>query len=1116
MRRLLLLGRGLRNLTSNSNAGTGGGGNRKEDKVNPLLLAPLVFSALAVSSVIAYSLLPEPESELERFASGLPSSSRRSSPPLVRSASANTIRAESRHHLHPPRITVGEKVDREQLQARYVIDTSANKKIAVIGKGAYGRVLSARQVGGESKVAMKVVSPGQMSARALSMEVDVLKRVRGHDNIIHLLEVLECQNEWYLVTELCEGGDLLDRLISYGRYEEDKCAAVLFNVASGLHHVHQCGYVHLDLKPENLVFVSKQVRGDDVRIVDFGMSKDLYSIEKAGGLALRSGQGNPVTGELPPRVGTVAYWSPEQILAGNAINDKSVAAGGGERLVTSDPTKIDVWGLGVIAYIMLFGCHPFDVKGEGNEWQICRNVLSKPPDFEYGGVVVSPECKSLLAGLLEPDPAKRLSLEEAMAHPFFRAQQQREEVSKLDKVVRIPNSWKAAGYALERTKEDEVIDSCLPRIAPFKTIQASQAIVQALLLAAVACADEEDESFQTPKHLFRAAFNAMDAKHEGVITLESLNSFIQVLKRNTGEADHMLQAMERAAGRLSFQPIRRPSNGEEEAFVTFEEFVALLRALSCVPRSFNRDEVLFEQGSVPQGVYLLVKGQARVESRRDKDGTEVSPKQIKQVEEGFATIPSGSIIGETAIVQGRTERSATIRITKDESQVIYIPKQEFLLALASSKVLQEKLFALTNEQQAKRVFQLFDRLQENKETLTFGAGQQIFKQGEAADSLYLVKRGTVELTVEGQANFNQANERMHVRVGTRQQGDVIGVSAMNPNAKRGTSATCSTQVEVDKISSVDLIQHMHDYPLLRFFMDSQKRWRNENWQQRLAEVERGISEPHILPVLGEGVEEDQGKTFELYRAELANAPVKEFAKGEYVFRHGDRAGEMFVLESGRCDVELSNKQGKVLTITTLGPGDHIGEQSLLDRAMDYSFSMKCLSPVRIRVLGPAQLQRLMSRPPFQRTATLLMHQRRHRWVSNLLALAHECGVSTEFIALNQGDTLFEVGDPITRLCKVLRGTIVITNPSGEVVRVLNPGDTVGWEVFRKDDTLVTSQMRATCQTKCFVEAITVDTIEALVENNRYVSKELEMMRDNAAPEFSSAKAMIKRNSSKLV
>jgi calcium-dependent protein kinase len=136
------------------------------------------------------------------------------------------------------------------------------------------------------------------------VEVEVLRRVRGHDNIIHLLEVLECNGEWYLITELCEGGDLLDRLIANGRYDEETCASVLFNAASGLNHVHQCGYVHCDVKPENFVFVSKQVKGDDVRLIDFGMAKDLYSIQKAGGLSLRS---SPITvtsnDQQQPRVG---------------------------------------------------------------------------------------------------------------------------------------------------------------------------------------------------------------------------------------------------------------------------------------------------------------------------------------------------------------------------------------------------------------------------------------------------------------------------------------------------------------------------------------------------------------------------------------------------------------------------------------------------------------------------------------------------------------------------------------------------------------------------------------------------------------------------------------------
>jgi len=259
--------------------------------------------------------------------------------------------------------SVGEKVDKKQFRERYEEIHSDKKGLHMIGRGAYGRVLSAVTKNGGQKVAMKVVSPNQMSAQALSREVEVLRRVRGHDHVIHLLEVLEFNGSWYLVTELCEGGDLLDRLIANGPYDEVTCAAVLYNAASALDHVHRCGFVHFDVKPENLVFVSPggtrhDANASDVRLIDFGMAKDLVSIEKAGGTLLRSSSSvveqmktNPNI--QPPRVGTIAYWAPEQIVAGNATSDP----GRREELLKSDPRACDAWALGVVMYIMLFGCH---------------------------------------------------------------------------------------------------------------------------------------------------------------------------------------------------------------------------------------------------------------------------------------------------------------------------------------------------------------------------------------------------------------------------------------------------------------------------------------------------------------------------------------------------------------------------------------------------------------------------------------------------------------------------------------------------------------------------------------------------------------------------------------
>lgn len=1048
--------------------------------------------------------------------------------------------------------SVGEKVDREQLMARYAINprNTRRDRLPVIGRGAYGRVLSAVSCEDGQNVAMKVVSPQQMSARALAREVDVLRRVRGHDNVIHLLDVLECNGEWYLITELCEGGDLLDRLITNGPYDEETCAAVIYNVASALDHVHRCGFVHCDVKPENLVFVKSggtkgDTSADNVRLIDFGMTRDLASIEKAGGLLLRTSssvsesfKGNPMV--QPPRVGTVAYWAPEQIHAGNATLERNQR----EVLLLSDPRACDAWALGVVMYIMLFGCHPFDIKGEGIEKQIAKNIVTSPARFDIHGerISIGADAREIISRLLDPNPQTRMKLDELLRHEFFAAHRIKklgltarpkssqedgsnplEASSQLSSnerqrsLERLPSSWKQQGFVPKWTEADvEIVNpKNVPRLAPFRSLNGNQALIQALLLAAVATADEDEEIYRTNESLLRAAFNVLDVDSCGLITQSSVERFTRTMRQGHVESGHdIAQAMERAVSRMHFPaPANMPAN---EAYITYDEFKALLRANLCMSREFEEGEVVFPQGSLPQGVYLLAKGKAHVEWKPILESTgepasEASSLSKQSIEDGFAIIPAGSIIGETAIVQGRAQRSATVRIL-ERSHVVFIPKQEFMLAVASSKALHDKIFKLTNEQQARRVFQLFDKVSTGRR-VTFHQGDNIFKQYDTADSIYLIRKGQVELTVRGQASNKEGAAQIHVRVGRRTQGDIIGISGSQTYGKRSTSATCLDDVEAIQIDSDDITSLVTKYPILKFYIESQKRWRNEHWQKALSDVECGVSEPQLLPMLGEGVEEDGGKSFEEYQRQLNRSRLQQYRAGEYVFRRGEQSGSMFVIESGRCDVEFTNENGAIMAITQLGPGDHIGEQSLLDRRPHFAFSVRCVTPVELRCLSENQFFRLLGNrgtSNFARVVRIAMRERRHRWIANLLKLAHENDAETNFRTLLPDEQLFRVGQRIERLYFIHRGSFVVTAHDGSVIKTLTAGDTVGWEVFREAGAGA-HNASATCISRAIVEEIPKSTIEELIEKHKYVSSELEHAASTIVPDFSGATIVRRRS-----
>jgi CRP-like cAMP-binding protein len=320
-------------------------------------------------------------------------------------------------------------------------------------------------------------------------------------------------------------------------------------------------------------------------------------------------------------------------------------------------------------------------------------------------------------------------------------------------------------------------------------------------------------------------------------------------------------------------------------------------------------------------------------------------------------------------------------------------------------------------------------------------------------------------------------------------------------------------VEALKLNSEDLVLLLEKFPILRFYIESQKRWRNENWQKMLSDVEKGVSEPQILPMLGEGVEEDSGKSFEEYQRVLnGKADSREYRAGEYVFKRGERSGELFIIESGRCDVEIRNEQGQVMTITQLGPGDHIGEQALLDGRPQFAFTVRCVTPVVLKAISEKQFFHLLGdrgHSNFARVVRVAMRQRRHLWVAKLLNLAHEDDVQTQLIALNPDETLFKVGEPIDQLYFVHRGSFVVTRPDGTVVRTMAAGETIGWEVFKEGG--ATSSATATCLSKAVVEALPKAALDGLIAKHRYASKDLEHAASTIVPEFSGTNLVRRRS-----
>ncbi|XP_062176880.1 CDPK-related protein kinase-like isoform X1 [Alnus glutinosa] len=258
-----------------------------------------------------------------------------------------------------------------------------------VGRGHFGYTCSARFKKGELKghqVAVKVIPKAKMtSAIAIEdvrREVKILRALTGHDNLVQFYDVFEDQDNVYIVMELCEGGELLDRILSRGgKYSEDEAKAVMVQILNVVAFCHLQGVVHRDLKPENFLYTSKD-ENSKLKAIDFGLSDFVKPDERLNDI-----------------VGSAYYVAPEV-------------------LHRSYSTEADVWSIGVIAYILLCGSRPFWARTESG---IFRAVLKADPSFdEAPWPSLSSEAKDFVKRLLNKDPRKRMTAAQALSHPWIR------------------------------------------------------------------------------------------------------------------------------------------------------------------------------------------------------------------------------------------------------------------------------------------------------------------------------------------------------------------------------------------------------------------------------------------------------------------------------------------------------------------------------------------------------------------------------------------------------------------------------------------------------------------------------------------------------------------------
>lgn len=268
----------------------------------------------------------------------------------------------------------------------------------VLGRGSSGHVVLANHKISNKKYACKIVKrdPDMNDIQSINTELEIMKRIR-YPHILQLIELFETPSCIWMIIELAGGGDLWRYCVEHDSYTEATVARLLTQILMGIHYLHSVGVVHRDIKFENILLSDKS-RDADIKITDFGSSVliqlgEHYNPSTAGSTKRKEYQG------LHDMWGTKQYFAPEVIWQAYG-------------------PQVDIWALGCLFYEMLCGARAFPLRAGQTDHVLYERIVDGAFDRQSLRHV-SAEARDLIFHMLEVDPVKRYSAEEALLHPFI-------------------------------------------------------------------------------------------------------------------------------------------------------------------------------------------------------------------------------------------------------------------------------------------------------------------------------------------------------------------------------------------------------------------------------------------------------------------------------------------------------------------------------------------------------------------------------------------------------------------------------------------------------------------------------------------------------------------------
>ncbi|XP_062998766.1 death-associated protein kinase 2 isoform X1 [Elgaria multicarinata webbii] len=300
-----------------------------------------------------------------------------------------------------------------------------------LGSGQFAIVKKCQEKTTGAEYAAKFIKKRQSRAsrrgvrrEEIEREVNILQQIL-HANIIKLHDVYENKTDVVLILELVSGGELFDFLAQKESLSEEEATQFIKQILDGVSYLHAKKIAHFDLKPENIMLLGKNIPIPHIKLIDFGLAHEIED-----GV------------EFKNIFGTPEFVAPE--------------------IVNYEPLGLaaDMWSIGVITYILLSGASPF--LGETKQ-ETLANITAVNYEFDEEFFShTSDLAKDFIRKLLVKDTRKRLTIQEALTHPWITTHQPRDE-------TKVQGNKRAENRQLKTKRLKEYTIKCHSSMPPNNT-----------------------------------------------------------------------------------------------------------------------------------------------------------------------------------------------------------------------------------------------------------------------------------------------------------------------------------------------------------------------------------------------------------------------------------------------------------------------------------------------------------------------------------------------------------------------------------------------------------------------------------------------------------------------